>query len=115
MTQTLVAITGNTYPVKDQLRSIGGKWDAEHKCWMVPAEKEAEAKALVCGAPQRTPGKCRKCGKECNPKYDTCLNCKPAPRECVVCGHRPDPRNRYDRIYKSGECRDCYEERKMGY
>jgi hypothetical protein len=38
-------------------------------------------------------------------------------RSCVACGHvevhgrYPDP----DRILRSGECRSCYEERKMGY
>lgn len=114
MPTTFVKLTGNTYPVKDKLRALGGQWDKDNKCWMIPADKEDEANALLT-QPSATPGKCRKCGKSCDPKYDTCYACKPAPRQCRVCGHRPDPRNHYDRIYKSGECRDCYEERKMGY
>jgi len=32
--------------------------------------------------------------------------------KCIVCGARA---SRHLRIYRSGECRDCYEERKMGY
>src|SRR5436853_517110 len=46
----MIAISGNTYPVKDQLRSLGGKWDANQKAWLVPDEKAEEAKKLVTGA-----------------------------------------------------------------
>lgn len=109
---TLVKITGNTYPVKEQLRSLGGKWNPDEKCWEVPANKADQAQALVANQPAVVRGKCRKCGKDCDPKYDTCYGCKPAPTQCTVCGAKAD---RYTRIYKSGECRDCYEERKMGY
>ncbi len=48
-TQTL--ITGNTYPVKDQIRGLGGTWDRTAKGWRVPAERVAEARALVDAAP----------------------------------------------------------------
>lgn len=49
MTQTItrVAITGNTYPVRTQLRALGGEWNAAEKAWMVPEERAAEARALV--------------------------------------------------------------------
>lgn len=49
MTQTItrVAITGNTYPVRTQLRALGGEWNAAEKAWMVPEERVAEARALV--------------------------------------------------------------------
>ena len=42
-----VLITGNTYPVKDALRAIGGRWDAKAKGWRVPTEKADEARRLV--------------------------------------------------------------------
>lgn len=29
--------SGNTFPHKDYIRSLGGKWDADRKCWAVPA------------------------------------------------------------------------------
>jgi len=45
-------ITGNTYPVKDALRAMGGTWDSRAKGWRVPAEKAAEARELVAGAPK---------------------------------------------------------------
>lgn len=47
-----VAITGNTYPVKDQIKALGGRWNANQKAWMVPAEKTEAARKLVCGAPK---------------------------------------------------------------
>jgi hypothetical protein len=48
MNQT-VLITGNTYPVKDALKSLGAKWDADAKGWRVPAAKADEARKLVNG------------------------------------------------------------------
>lgn len=35
-------ITGNTYPIKDQLRSAGAKWDAERKAWWTGKREVAE-------------------------------------------------------------------------
>jgi hypothetical protein len=49
-----VLITGNTYPVKDSLRSLGGHWDPQAKGWRVPSTREAQARALVSGAPSST-------------------------------------------------------------
>lgn len=48
--KNLVAVTGNTYPVKDALKSLGGKWNGKRKCWMVPADKAEKAQSLVAGA-----------------------------------------------------------------
>lgn len=49
-----VAVSGNTYPVKDALKALGGRWNADRKAWMVPAAKADEAQALVAGAPKST-------------------------------------------------------------
>lgn len=92
----MVLITGNTFPVKEQLKALGGKWNKEAKGWEVPEEKTEEAKALVANAPASAPQ------KKGRPHYT----------KCQVCGVQA---SRYVRIYGSGECRDCYEERKMGY
>lgn len=48
-----VAITGNTYPVKDQIKALGGRWNADRKAWMVPANQAAQAQALVSRAPKQ--------------------------------------------------------------
>lgn len=68
-------ITGNTYPVKDKLKALGGRWNAARKGWMVPDEKAAEAKQLVDSAPKTTSRKwsgirtasgfCTRCGDDC--------------------------------------------------
>ena len=46
-------ITGNTYPVKGEIKALGGKWDPEAKGWRVPETRAAEAQALVAGAAPR--------------------------------------------------------------
>ena len=72
------AITGNTYPVKDALRAMGAKWDADAKAWMIADAKADEARRLVAGAPaqQATPGKCLKCKGPVKPPYTVCYGCK---------------------------------------
>lgn len=97
------AITGNTYPVKDALKALGAKWNPDQKAWMIDASKADEARKIVGGAPAHSsssyrPNKCRVCGAVQRPGS--------GPK-----GHMyPEPK-----ILRSGECVDCYEERKMGY
>ena len=43
-------VTGNTFPVKDQIKALGGRWDGTKKCWNVPDDKFDAAMALVTGA-----------------------------------------------------------------
>lgn len=83
-------ITGNTYPVKDQLRALGGKWKPAEKAWDVPTDKAAEAQALVAGAPvakrsssysATKPGCCCNCGDqlsawERNHGVRRCIECR---------------------------------------
>lgn len=94
-------ITGNTYPVRQQLAALGGKWDASQKAWLVPDDKAEEARKLVSATSTQA--------QECKPFRQT---------KCVVCGVTQSFNSRgYPnvKIYKSGECQDCFEERKMGY
>jgi hypothetical protein len=44
-------ITGNTYPVKDQIKALGGRWNSYRKGWEVPMDKADEARSLVDSAP----------------------------------------------------------------
>ena len=46
-TPSTVLITGNTYPVKDALKALGGRWDAAEKGWRVPVANAGEARRLV--------------------------------------------------------------------
>lgn len=42
-----VYLLGDTYPVKDRIKSIGGHWDGEKKAWWVGAAKVADAEKLA--------------------------------------------------------------------
>lgn len=91
----MIAIQGNTYPVKDALKALGGRWDPDTKVWKVPDDKADEAKALVAKGVAATGA------------------AKPAFRhnKCTECGARP---SQYVRIYRNGLCGPCYGDRKNG-
>ena len=91
----MTLITGNTYPVKDALRSMGGKWDPTRKGWNVPSDKADAARKLVAGATptptrQYTPstGGPRRAGAYVPCGYPGC-----SPGYCDEC----DGRGRYSR------------------
>jgi len=96
----MLEVKGNTYPVKDQIKALGGKWDATKKVWLVPDYNIGQANLIVAK------------GSETQKK-------KPFRyKKCVVCGVVQTYNKRgYPnvKIYRNGECQDCYEERKMGY
>jgi hypothetical protein len=95
-TKDMVPVKGNTYPVKEQLKALGGRWNADQKLWMVPSIKESEAKSIVSNAPVQkrkplgrldiiaigarkqglTPGVCASCGDKCKYPYTECWGCK---------------------------------------
>lgn len=101
----MVAITGNTYPVKDQIKALGGTWDAAAKAWLVPEAVADKVRLLVSGGAAATPG------VRHFPRR--------RPLKCKACGHveHRDARGYCvgDKILRSGECQSCYEDRKMGY
>ena len=45
-----VLITGHTYPVRQQMRDLGGVWNKAAQGWDIPAARADEARALVAGA-----------------------------------------------------------------
>jgi hypothetical protein len=45
-----VLITGNTYPVKEQIKALGGVWDKYNKGWRVPANVAEKARYIVANA-----------------------------------------------------------------
>lgn len=46
----MTLITGNTYPVKDQIKALGGRWDRGAQGWQVPDDQADKARALVASA-----------------------------------------------------------------
>ncbi len=68
----MVEIHGNTYPHREALKAMGGKWSAARGVWLVPDDKAEQAKALVgnskkpgCGG-VRAFRKCATCGTRIN-------------------------------------------------
>lgn len=47
MNNNLIEVSGNTFPVKDQLKALGARWNAAKRCWMVTPDKANAAWALV--------------------------------------------------------------------
>jgi hypothetical protein len=43
--------SGNTYPIRDAIKSLGGKWDANRKVWIVPALSMRQRSSVysLCG------------------------------------------------------------------
>jgi hypothetical protein len=79
-------ITGNTYPVKDQLKAMGGKWDPNKKGWLVPDDKAEAARKLVGGPGSGTVYHpthrgCTCTGDCCRPRChcDSHCNCRGGP------------------------------------
>lgn len=42
-----IYVTGNTYPIRDALRSVGAKWDPTSKRWWVVPAKRQEVEAVL--------------------------------------------------------------------
>lgn len=40
-------IVGNSYPIKDQIKSAGGHWDADRKQWWIGSGKRSEIEAAI--------------------------------------------------------------------
>jgi hypothetical protein len=51
----LVQIRGNTYPIREALKALGGRWNADDKVWEVPSSRAEEAKALANAQPPKQP------------------------------------------------------------
>ncbi len=57
-------ITGNTYPVREQLKALGGRWNANARGWDVPADKAEQARKIVGSTPAKAVRRfeCDDCG-----------------------------------------------------
>lgn len=42
-----IHVTGNTYPLRDKLKAIGGKYDGKKKLWIFPKSKATELETLL--------------------------------------------------------------------
>ena len=52
----LVALSSNTYPVKEALKALGAQWDKDQRAWLIAASKAAHAQALIDNQQNEAPG-----------------------------------------------------------
>lgn len=45
----IVELVGNTYPVREKLKTLGARWNAAKKCWTIVSDKADAARAIVSG------------------------------------------------------------------
>lgn len=103
-----VLIVGNTYPVKNALKALGAKWDADRKGWTIIEKKADEARKIVANAPASAPltaGVCCKCKKSCKAPYTMCFACKNVGK-CLNCGVELDRWEKSHGVKRCGNCRD---------
>ncbi len=95
----MTAITGNTFPVRVELRQMGGQWNPASKAWMVPDDVADMARAAVAQVSDRA-----------RPDYD----CK-VWRKQRTYGRNAQYGSRYTRfagggehyVNRSGRCEDA--------
>ena len=80
-----VAITGNTYPVKDQLREMGARWDPAGKRWLIDASQAEAARLIVEGGP--------------NGPFSTATASRERPKRNIACHDCGAPSKGYYRCY----------------
>src|SRR5689334_12149781 len=51
----LVAIPGNTYPVRAELKALGATWDSANRVWSIAPEKLPLAQAIVANQGKAAP------------------------------------------------------------
>lgn len=91
---TMTAISGNTYPVKDALKALGARWNPDRKVWMIADDKADQANQIVATAGPKKPYSpsrgsysrrsrecprcgCSECGGPCQgPSFDPCFDCR---------------------------------------
>lgn len=79
MTDQPLFVTGNTFPVKDQLRALGCRWNADHNAWTttdpatlekanavvtaggLKADLKGSASPAAAGSRYRSSRRCREC------------------------------------------------------
>ncbi len=42
-----IYFVGNTYPIKDKIKSMGGHWDSDRKMWWIGSQAKGDAQKLV--------------------------------------------------------------------
>lgn len=60
--EDFVPIHGQTYPVKDKIKEMGGRWNAQEQCWYVPRHAKMAAEVLAQQSSYEQTRYCFACG-----------------------------------------------------
>jgi len=73
-----ITVTGNTYPVRDELKKLGARWDGTNKQWILPdTALEAVNKLRVpIGGREQLWEPCSRCGSEPVDGSGLCDRCR---------------------------------------
>ena len=52
-----IQLSGGTYPLKDQIRALGGRWNPAERVWTLPAGTDTSFTAVPVTAPSGAPSK----------------------------------------------------------
>jgi len=74
----MITVSGNTYPVKDQLKTLGGQWDGDNKRWLLPDEAQStiEQIRVPVGGREQLWEPCTCCGEEPVDGSGLCRHCR---------------------------------------
>lgn len=76
MDEERVYLYGNTYPVKEELKRIGARWDPKAWAWHVAESRVQEANRIINGEIERTPGQRRDWFREQLTPKKQCWKCR---------------------------------------
>ncbi|MCE5200857.1 MAG: hypothetical protein ABFD54_05945 [Armatimonadota bacterium] len=74
----MLAVTGNTYAVRDKIKQLGGQWDSANKRWLCPDEYESALRAIriPVGGAEQLWEPCSQCGNEPVDGSGLCEDCR---------------------------------------
>lgn len=74
----MIAVTGETYSVRDQLKTLGGQWDSQNKQWLLPdeAKQDIEQIRVPVGGSEQLWEPCSRCGDEPVDGSGLCGRCR---------------------------------------
>lgn len=74
----MIAVTGNTYPVKDELKAMGAAWDKENSRWILSDDADADVRKIrvPVGGSEELWEPCEECGTEPVDASGLCRYCR---------------------------------------
>jgi hypothetical protein len=74
------------YPVREQLKALGARWNGKDRVWMIPRELATEAMRIVMAAPVSAPTATGRSARKMIPRERCCKDCGRKINYGVYCG-----------------------------